>query len=492
MAHFSHDTPLEAVATASDLMASFHALNVNSTSDAGGVPISILPDELLCEIFSYGVAGYNDYGTGSIMEPNPGRAKAPFVRSAVCKRWREACCSHAKLWHYVLVPNQESNGNTSFYLEIVLNRSREASIDIILEHICERWDVGFEARVFPPLVAQRHRWRRFVVSVEPNSTIKLLRLLCAPTPRLRTIQLSVHLNPAFRQFKIKNVDLQNFDASFDATAFLPYAPALYCITTVNLQPLWDKWLATMQPSLGMLEVLHHAISSSTVWSLLRRHTQLDWVVLGAAHLRPTLDHPGDLTLPRLDRLWIRFELSAMFVAHPTALRMPNLRKLVLDRHPTATAELHAFFQHLTATSSLSRLELRNVYHIGPGDVLALAALDRLENVEIRHAQVCVSLFEHLAHPTKGNVMWPRLACLELKRSHLDPTMERDFPCVLEFARMRRHPGPSDEENGHVKLRWVRCQLVLPDKDSGLSEEQVEEIAMIRNEIKSGIAHEQRP
>ncbi|KAH7101031.1 hypothetical protein BKA62DRAFT_704826 [Auriculariales sp. MPI-PUGE-AT-0066] len=482
MSRSPHEILCEGNFPMNELRGDLVALSLIPPHDFSNVPISILPDELLCEIFSYEVAGPDDSQHGAIFKVNLQRAKAPFVISTVCQRWREACCSRAKLWHYILIPNRQPTEFMSAYLQLVFGRSRDASLDIIFGYVEEEWIEEYERQVFPLLVTQRHRWRRLVAEMEPEVAPNLLRLLCAPTARLRTIQLSVQQEQTHRGFRILDVDLEEVEASFDAVAFLPDAPSMYCVTMVNIAPVWKTWHAAIQPSLQMLQVLQNVIPTSTLWALLRRHSQVKFVALHATECPVTSadeHHPGDICLPQLKKLWLRAGPAAMFMAHPTAVLMPTLRTLILGRY--SVAKLHAFFRHLHATSSLRRLELRSIT-LADSAVTAVAALERLEHVEIKNAFLTAALFERLVQSDVGNVMWPRVRNLKLVATQVATAATE---CGLQFARMRRDPGPSsDEESGDPVLRWVRCQLDLPSRNSGFSDEQVQEIATIRREVKA--------
>ncbi|KAH7092704.1 hypothetical protein BKA62DRAFT_834689 [Auriculariales sp. MPI-PUGE-AT-0066] len=421
-------------------------------------PINLLPDELLCEIFSYPVSGPEDYTAGSTIKMNFLRARSTFNISAVCRRWRDAACDCALLWHYIVIRNRMHNAATLAYLDWIFARSRDVSIDIVFQFVLAQEDFEYDA-VLASLVTQRPRWRRLIAIVEPGLEAKFLNLFCGPTPRLRTFQISVQQNADADPFCISDAISESTNQGLMPTdAFLPHAPNLYCATLVNI------------PQVTLRE--------SELLQTLSRQRNLEWLLLGCASFIVDDDSSesftGPIELPHLDCLWVQHEADMLLSQHPTTLRMPVLNELTLQN--SLFSSLHKFFIHVNATSSLRELYVRSVGAFSLAEVETLALLERLELVHFWWCPLPGAMLRRLADRGEEgdqSIMWPQLTHIEFWASKVDEEGV-DEAMMVNFAKARSEAGPVADGR---KPKWRQCLVEVSGSGHNIPDDQMQELNM---------------
>ncbi|KAH7088654.1 hypothetical protein BKA62DRAFT_728026 [Auriculariales sp. MPI-PUGE-AT-0066] len=376
-------------------------------------PINLLPDELLCEIFSYPVSGPEDYTAGSTIKMN-------FLR---------APCDCALLWHYIVIRNRMHNAATLAYLDWIFARSRDVSIDIVFQFVLAQEDFEYDA-VLASLVTQRPRWRRLIAIVEPGLEAKFLNLFCGPTPRLRTFQISVQQNADADPFCISDAISESTNQSLMPTdAFLPHAPNLYCATLVNIPQVLRHWLPERQQGIGTLELVQATLRESELLQTLSRQRNLEWLLLGCASFIVDDDSSesftGPIELPHLDCLWVQHEADMLLSQHPTTLRMPVLNELTLQN--SLFSSLHKFF--ITSCTSGVSFAGRNATRLA----------DRGEEGD-------------------QSIMWPRLTHIEFWASKVDEEGV-DEAMMVNFAKARSEAGPVADGR---KPKWRQCLVEMQE------------------------------
>ena len=215
--------------------------------------LTACPDELLAEIFSYGCAGPNDYVDSQILRLNSERARAPFIVAAVCQRWRVVTLNHSALWHYLTIPTVVGDNPGRVlewlpsYINTVLDRSRDAPIDIIIQYInvAAKMVVVMEP-IFAALERNSHRWRRFAIVMYGVPVVtRMLAMLTRPTPGLRTLELARQSSSYNYTFHMSEDDADASD-TFDDTVpqgqmFLPNISGLRFSPLVNVPQFIRHW-----------------------------------------------------------------------------------------------------------------------------------------------------------------------------------------------------------------------------------------------------------
>ncbi|KAH7093862.1 hypothetical protein BKA62DRAFT_721935 [Auriculariales sp. MPI-PUGE-AT-0066] len=466
------------------LLSGFSKLSLGAGTDAVPVAASThaasLPDELLCEIFSYGSAGPGDFPVGSMISSNTGRAKSPFLLSAVCTRWRVAALSSGKLWHYILIGAREPDETIIRYVRILFDRSRDVSIDIVFKHIDHKYDNAY-ATLFGVLDVHRDRWRRLIAKFTPQMTDQMLKLLYGATPRLRTVQFSLQADVRDNSFNMGVVETLP-DATFKDELFLRDAPTLYCLTLVNMPLVWKCWPITRQPKLKMIEMLQNTLILNELWPILHHQNEIEWLFLGAISVVRSADSEvvEPITLPALDGLWIEHEADALFHHYPTVLHMPALVELTLEG--VLFRNLPNLFVHVTSTTHLRELCIRRVGAFGRVEVEILQLLERIESVQFMWSPIPAALLTRLISSERDAVMWPRMVYLELYASMMDSESANEHH-ALALAKMRSEPGPIEGDQKNQRPKWMRCEFVISGDGHSLGEDEVNEIRNIEKQVE---------
>ena len=106
-------------------------------------PSTILPAELLAQIFGY-LCSVTVYESElEVMKVDAKRALSPFGVARVSRRWRSVALGSAGLWHYVAIHHFDVDKqprapeNTLGYISLVLERSRDSPVDINIEYMSD-------------------------------------------------------------------------------------------------------------------------------------------------------------------------------------------------------------------------------------------------------------------------------------------------------------------------------------------------------------------
>ncbi|KAH7090111.1 hypothetical protein BKA62DRAFT_725726 [Auriculariales sp. MPI-PUGE-AT-0066] len=438
----------------------------------GRCSISILPDELLVEILTYGTAGPDGYQQLDLIEASTDRARAPFIVSAVCTRWRSAATAASRLWHYILVPRlyvsndrDQWQERTLCYLEAVLTRSREVPIDLILQFLDKA------------LIAHRSRWRRFVAVISGSSMVQAtLNCLTAPTPRLRTVQLAHQTDTTAWMWNITPLRLPE-KLQMDSP-ILPDAPSLVFCTVINIPwVLWQAPTLRVRPTMTSLELVEEVLDSR-IWDILRDNPQIDWLVLGA-QIVPDVPPAQPLELPNLKTLRMVNSAHMLFILHFAHLRMPKVDELTLIYTPTTIVGLEPFFR--STRNTLVFLDFRDLNGLSEADVSAMAALTKLEDAQFCGCRLPNALFVRLAQVERSEmgdlheVMWPRLQTLGLYTTTVEDVAAGS---LVDLARARARQGPFEGQSNTP--RWSRLKLEFGEHKD-VPSEQMDEIVRIMNE-----------
>jgi len=332
-----------------------------------------LPEELLAEIFTYGSAGADDYSDAQLISVNAGRARAPFVVSAVCRQWRDVALAASKLWHYLPILDLTDTAHPSrttttlSYIAIVLERSRSVPIDIVFEYIADEGRAAYED-VLAALDPARHRWRRFVAPLQGSETPEMLfKALRGPTPALRTFEMSLQ--------NAKDDWTMMFRPHTQATAhahILPEVPSIKHVTLGNVE--WP-WSSESSPRLLGLEWTRWT-TRSDIWDVLRPQTRLTWLLLSTNHLDSEFEAPVErIALPELGTLWVLYQMDELFERFGMRIDMPKVKKIIIvkahvERMATTFTRV---WEHLTI------IDMRRVQPIGQSGVDALVALRNVQH-----------------------------------------------------------------------------------------------------------------
>jgi len=462
--------------------------------------LSALPDELLAEIFSYRCAGPDDYPDMNVIQPNPIRARAPFVVSAVNRQWRTAALATSRLWHCVLIPNltrsedpvHEGHARDKClqYLNVVLPRSRSGPIDIIFVFIDANLQRPTAAAVYPPVLdlLRQHqpRWRRFIARVLGIPAIRVvLRGLVGPTPMLRTVQILQQRSETMWGYAADTFAWSDrLEEEFkELPAILEDAPKLIWASMVNI-PFLVRWLAvTIKSPLCLphgLEYITPGQYDPELWEVLRRSPQFHQLALGTTSAQhppnSTPDAPYPIVLPAVTRIWFSQNAYQLLVDHPYALRFPQLDTLTMMYGEFCGLE--TWLQSVQNT--LSFIDLHNVSNLAGLDIDVLAALPNITNLSIGEAidSVPDAWLERIGRvpvEVNGAVMWPKLCWLTLYSNTIEH-VERGR--LVDIARMRSRPRSAESQGEN--LRWAVLEMDV-NSDNKIPQEQLDEIAALQKE-----------
>ncbi|KAK7690147.1 hypothetical protein QCA50_006796 [Cerrena zonata] len=119
-------------------------------------PISLLPVELIIEIFVHCAQGAEDYPL------------APFHISHVCRLWRDIAYDCPPIWQYLFLDDRSTRKLSQFQIDFWLSRSRSLPLDVHF-HIS---DYDKLLPLIIPLFRTMYRWRRCVFSGKVQDTIE--------------------------------------------------------------------------------------------------------------------------------------------------------------------------------------------------------------------------------------------------------------------------------------------------------------------------------
>ena len=443
----------------------------------GAVASSLIacPDELLAEIFSYGCAGPNDYVDAQILRSNPDRARAPFIVAAVCQHWRTVTLNHSALWHYLTIPTVTGNKAGRVlewlpsYINTMLDRSRDAPIDVIIEYInVASGTVAVMEPIFTALEKNSRRWRRFAVAMYGVPVVtRVLAMLTQPTPSLRTLELARQSPTTYNHtFHMLESDADVED-SFDETVpqgqtFLPDISGLRFFSLVNVPQVVRHWPTNSIQNVNFytLQVIQHVLTVQACDMLSRQYADAGWLLLNVSAVEQPME-PLQLVFPKLDLIWIYNNVYELLARYSLEIRTPVLREIVM-----AGGRLSALTPWLCQIRAhLRNLDLRWLDKFDEADIDALVTLEQLEVIEIcgrtRIPSRMLSLMgqdgsETEAGPKKASrVVWPRLHLFELNGTQFDDSEGDLTPQLVKLARMRAHDGPPDQ---HGMPRWVKLEL----------------------------------
>ncbi|KAH7096537.1 hypothetical protein BKA62DRAFT_719420 [Auriculariales sp. MPI-PUGE-AT-0066] len=375
------------------------ALTESSLFALGPSPLAahLLP-ELLIEIFSYLAGGPDEATDFNIIRNNRLWRLAPMQVAAVCKTWRSAALIHSPLWHYVAIiwfEDGELYSRYAQYLELILERSRETPIDVIIEFVDD-----LMLQKYPQILdlVSRHcqRWRAFSVGLRGQQAAHRVRgLLSGMTPRLCTLHLSHQAHPHYWMYGIIGpASLSAVEPNLER--FLPHAPQL------------------------------RHLSSAGVLDLVERH-HLDLEQLRFGFVEGPIPLPrecGRVILPKLRRLLLQNEAWQVVSAQPDMLHAPSLGELRISGWSNVL-QMRAFLFNISRSVTILGIEQVDLSN---ADVAPLATLTRLEMVVLSLKTIFPSeLLDALcaaASPERPNIpmMWPRLSRLEL--DNLDLTVQQ--------------------------------------------------------------------
>ncbi|KAH7097272.1 hypothetical protein BKA62DRAFT_452488 [Auriculariales sp. MPI-PUGE-AT-0066] len=425
-------------------------LNTNRHSNLA----ELLLPELLVEVFGYCVSGPEDFHDSAIIRVNEQRARAPFRIAAVCATWRATAIAHSKLWHYVAIPCIDKPSHCQHhleYIETVLKRSRDASIDVIFHFLKDDIQLiqGHEP-LFQALSLHRWKWRRLcAVMGGPKSVERVLNLLTEPTPRLRTLDLS-RQNTA-ESWTYRTLNIAEWDQWFhmpqssgNLKPVLVYAPALLHVALVNIPTIWRR-LTALRPTLISLDALQEAYSPE-MWDVLDGQPQMEWIHLSARDDPPPIPTDRAVILPTLATLWLNERSPQFFAENPAFLRTPALKEIVLQI-ATRIASMRPYLT--TVAPHLRALDIRRVARMQDEDVNALALLVNLQSLVFGSDALITQclLLRMCAIPEQSRddtpsdavqILWPKLERFEIWYSSFE---EHARHLLLDVVRVRGRPAP---------------------------------------------------
>jgi len=458
------------------------------------------PEELITEILSYGCAGPLDYTNAELLRSNVDRARAPFVASAVCQRWRAIALSSAVLWHYLTIPQITFDNEPSKieqltgYVNTVLERSRDGAVDVIIQFLAESLQtMELLEPVFLALEQSSHRWRRFSIVMYGKPTVtRILALFSQPTPNLRTLELARQFSAAGSTLGIDSNILETADTSHDTISFdrpfLPDTSALSAVTLVNVPQVVHRWPMEIKPraTFYTLQIVQSTLSTET-WDLFARQcSNMAWLLLdtlSVAHSDPS----PQLVFPNLEMLWICRAAQDLLSPHSGTLETPVLCKIVMD------GGLLSPFADLAyrIRGHLRHIDLRRLDVFDQAEIDVLATLEHLQVMQLSGPmQVPAALLRLMrrtepshAENQKSQVLWPRLGWFELYSASFDGVEDTgdSETLLVQVARIRGREGPLDK---HGVPRWVRMNYAFVGSCL-VSDDQVEEMRSVGAEVEVG-------
>lgn len=450
---------------------------VAASSTTIGPPKSLvtLPPELLAEIFMYGSAGPDDYRYLDSMKPNLDRARAPFIIAGVCRRWRGIALDAKRLWHYMLIQrlkvSVEPIERMSFYAEEALSRSADGPIDVVIQYMDDLSSSHYTP-ILELLAPHLDRLRRFVVIMQGIDNVhNVLDLLCAPTPILRTLQLSHQLEFDNWSHAIRQTDL----GLLPVDRFLPHAPALKFFAHTNLPSLAS--CPTLPPLWGY-DTMAVALPTD-IFDVVRRSPELTDLTLSIWQMDElTQERIQPINTPELERLAL-YERADRLLAHqPDIITAPTLWSLSLMR-----AELAGLEPFVMKTGrAITYLDVRAVDKLHEVDWNSLSVMTEL--VQLEFGQTCVPeavwtrLLVHGGESMEAGddrtrseteVLWPKLSAVYLFDVEF-PTETKESGSILEVAHMRSTKSPM----GKDKRGWEKLKIDLME-GRGLTDEQLHKL-----------------
>jgi len=438
------------------------------------------PDELIAEIFSYGVAGPDDYRAFEIIRINPERKIANFIVAAVCTRWRTIALAYAKLWHYVAVPNLQSE-KIAFqiprivsYMSLALERSRDAPFDLVFEYLAEDGLADLKAleELLNTVGVHIQRLRRFSVVSDSGVIGPLLDLFRAPTPLLRTFELGYQNSPENPTHNIHTFGIELDDDDIPAAPpILTYTPMLRNIVLINVPIAWKLWAGRNTQPVFDIELVQFELPTN-FWETLASQTKLDWLTIRSDNvdissvLPPTTGQK--IILPELRTLWVQDAANLVFARDADTLETPNLDRLIVISIDLSI--MKRFMGNIGV--SVSQLTISYVWIDGVGaeGLRALRHLERLQLVESVTELTCLLkplLLQASLQPLQrdeshkleqhvqfSDVVWPHLQLVEVFALRI---AKHERVLFDRLASDRKEAGPLDT---HGKPGWRAVELTF--------------------------------
>jgi len=125
------------------------------------------------------------------------RAAAPFVLSAVCRRWRIITRSQSRHWSYFAFPtNVQQHPMQVTRARLLLELSGDVVVDVILlfdqpdRHSAYDYTDPTLAVIFGPMIDISHRWRNVRLRLPSSFALGLSSALHEQTPRLEALSVT--------------------------------------------------------------------------------------------------------------------------------------------------------------------------------------------------------------------------------------------------------------------------------------------------------------
>ncbi|EPS94734.1 hypothetical protein FOMPIDRAFT_1054808 [Fomitopsis schrenkii] len=346
--------------------------------------ISNLPSELLREVFFH-LAGSRGCGR---LQPANWRKGHPYrwIRvTHVCKQWREVALSCPALWSHIAVTTRRE------LMTALLERSRALPLSVALAPDPDQdsrhpYDAHpYDAYPYRRpttntmgtaelILSQLRRIRTLWISVDPEHTLSLLRLLESPAPLLESLLITGHDNASANKglqssinlllrrpdsHNLRQLHLQTFTLEWDVVASLPN---LTHLTLERVKIQLDALLRTLAHTLLLQELT--LISCRGNMGFMRDDDADAEPALAAIHT--------PIPLHQLRQLWVEDTL-AFCSRLLRRLETPTLRKLYVVEAPELFGSSHAleFLASLgPKIKTLGKLQTASFENTNPKDSYA--------------------------------------------------------------------------------------------------------------------------
>ncbi|KZV96403.1 hypothetical protein EXIGLDRAFT_833646 [Exidia glandulosa HHB12029] len=424
------------------------------------IAVSNLPDDVLRCIFiccaELPDAQWLELGQGSF---NYDRSKLPFALAAVCTRWRRVALGSGGLWAYISLPSELQEGHSRdshlHRIELLLSRSRNSPLDVLLDMRENDWDATDENNKWVRhmiFCVGRHvdRWSRVKIvfsNLDPRDLADVFR---APMPRLEHLSF---------------VGPDSEDWRGTESLFLPYVPIIQelhlSFTGIAISPFHAGF-----PSLVSLTV-----ADDMTPEILQRVLELSRATLQVLDLDVdfNITSSASLSLPSLHTLNLRCELFFVTSEGTIALNAPSLRSLTLwvspPFNPSEADNLSALFESVSSTVTALTLYgevdsafvdtcgalLRNLSHVTFATHLESCTVDD---------QFFVALSKHIPS------VWPRLQSIVLDHARIAPPNGDGIVQLLTARNALSNSEPTLlSREAHVSERPCRIREVRLAKDA---------------------------
>ena len=367
-------------------------------------------------------------------------AAEAFVLAAVCRQWRTTALSSSLLWTHLVLPCGDTDVDCSYYSQIVLERSHEQTLHILL-YDCDAESLTRHSKTLDLVIACAPRWRSFNIWGKPFDWPHWRAILDVETPELEFLVI----NGKFPGDDERDPRWRPENETFD---FLPSAPKMR-----SLEISWIPFLSShVSPRLLDPQARWSAPSGITQLRLFLIHVQAERlhdvlratpalvelqvavVKLGVNLLQMAFGSGShtDYDLPALRSLDVRGIASVLFARASPVLRMRKLQEVALQPEGV---QLMALFFKSREMSQLSTVTIANGEDkLTTAVLLDLQCLKHVSTLAI-DCELEDTFWENLT--SNIDILWPKLRALHFDRQVTGASIIDMRSQMLNFIRAKK-------------------------------------------------------